>query len=205
MKHKTRSIFYIISCLLLLASCFITQHSVVAKQTKQKIEGKKKDKQEEVKKELPKINESEFEPILIGKLLENPKNLIGKKIKIKGKFSSFTTLALDYEPALRKSKDYISLCIFRPDSMVPLSELKLAYPLKEAKENPVIVELQEDDLLEIYGEVFSAALDEPWVDIISIKDLGGPSKKEDKIAQEKGEDKPIKDTKKNPNNAKPAH
>ena len=175
------------------------EYAISKKQAKQKTENEKT----QIKKKEPvKINESEYEPILIGKLLENPGNFIGKKIKLKGKFSSFTTLALDYGPALRKAKDYISLCIFRPDSMIPLSELKLAYPLKEAKENPLIIELEEDDLLEIYGQVFSAALDEPWVDIISLKNLGGSSKKEEKIAQEKNEDKLLKDTKKNTEKSK---
>ena len=135
-----------------------------------------------------KINESEYEPVLIGALLEKPKEYIGKKIKFRGKFSSFTTLALDYGRALRKSKDYISICIFRTDSKIPLSELKLAYPVKEAKEDQVIRELEEGDLLEIFGTVFSDALDEPWVDITSLKMLQkiNPNKKtEEKISQEK--------------------
>ena len=141
---------------------------------------KKGDKKEEKK---IKIIESEFKPVLLGALLENPQDFIGKKIKFRGKFSSFTTLALDYEPALRKSKDYISLCIFRPDSKIPLSELKLAYPVKKAKEDLVIRELDEGDLVEIYAEVFSAALDEPWADILSIKML--EQKKQTEKAEEK--------------------
>ncbi len=147
---------------------------------------KKSEKKEEEKKKI-EIVESEFNPVLLGSLLETPDSFIGKKIKFRGKFSSFTTLALDYEPALRKSKDYISLCIFRPDTKIPLSELKLAYPLNEAKENPVIKEIEEGDLIEFYGQVFSSALGEPWVDIVSLKDLQPKDKKgtEDKVAEEK--------------------
>lgn len=139
--------------------------------TKRNKENKKDDdkKEEKVKKEP--INENEFEPILIGILLNKPSDFLEKKIKFRGKFSSFTTLALDYKPAMRSSKEHISLCLFRPDSNIPLSELKLAYEVKEAKEDPVIKELEEGDLLEIYGKVFSAALDEPWVDILSIKKI----------------------------------
>ena len=180
----------IICIVLALILCQLGAFSSELSARKQKIENtklkdtdKKTDKKEESKKEI--INETEYEPILVGALLDNPKDFIDKKIKLRGKFSSFTTLALDYEPALRKSKDYISLCIFRPDSKIPLSELKLAYPLKEAKENLVIRDLEEGDVLEIYGKVFSAALDEPWVDILSIKKIESAVKKEDKVAQDK--------------------
>lgn len=165
----------------------ITTETKKIKQIKGKVDAKKKEDPEEKKKEPIKINETEFEPVLIGKLLGNPQDFLNKKIKFRGKFSSFTTLALDYKDALRKSKDYISICIFRPDSKIPLSELKLAYPLKDAKENEVIKELEEGDLLEIYGQVFSTALDEPWVDIISFKKIQGAAKKEDKIAEDKTE------------------
>ena len=151
---------------------------LVSKKNKSvKSETKEGEKKEEKKKKEP-INESEFEPLLVGALLENPTNYLNKKVKFRGRFSSFTTLALDYEPALRKSKDYISICIFRADSKIPLSELKLAYPVADAKEDEVIRDLEESDLLEIYGKVFSDALDEPWVDIISIKKLeSAPNKK----------------------------
>lgn len=171
-----------------LLLCFSLALSNLAKETK------KNEKKEEVKKEI-KINESEYEPILLGTLLDNPQNYLEKKIRFRGKFSSFTTLALDYEPALRKSKDYISLCIFRPDSKIPLSELKLAYPLKEAKENEVIRELEEEDLLEIYGKVFSAALDEPWIDVLYLKNLKSTNKKNEKLAEVKTETKEEKSDK----------
>ncbi|GEM_PF-3072571 len=155
----------------------------LSKKKIKKIKSADVDKEDKKEEKKIKINESEFKPVLLGALLENPQDFIGKKIKFRGKFSSFTTLALDYEPALRKSKDYISLCIFRPDSKIPLSELKLAYPVKEAKENPVIRELDEGDLVEIYAEVFSSALDEPWADILSIKML--EHKKQTEKAEEK--------------------
>ena len=175
----------IICIVLALILCQLGAFSSELSARKQKIENTKlKDTDKKTdKKEI--INEAEYESILVGALLDNPKDFIDKKIKLRGKFSSFTTLALDYEPALRKSKDYISLCIFRPDSKIPLSELKLAYPLKEAKENLVIRDLEEGDVLEIYGKIFSAALDEPWVDILSIKKIESAAKKEDKVAQDK--------------------
>ena len=162
---------------------------------------KNKVAKEEIVKKEP-INESNFQPILIGTLLEKPQDYLGKKIKFRGKFSSFTTLALDYKPAMRASKDYISICIFRTDSKIPLSELKLAYPVKEAKENQIIRELEEGDLLEIYGQVFSTALDEPWVDILQIKMIeSAPKKSEDKEIKgaEKSQDNKPSDEKKRSN------
>lgn len=173
----------------LISSTFITKGSEITivakeKEKKEKVKNEEEKKDEAVKEEP--INESDFKPVLLGVLLENPQDFLNKKIKFRGRFSSFTTLALDYEGAMRKSKDYISLCIFRTDSKIPLSELKLAYPLKKAKDNEVIRDLEEGDLLEINGEVFSAALDEPWVDIISIKKLESAKKDtNEKLAEEK--------------------
>lgn len=171
--NKVLALFIIIS----FFSSSISSHSKEIASSKKGTVNKKQEEKSEDKKKKVEIVESEFQPILLGALLESPKNYLDKKIKLRGKFSSFTTLALDYEPAMRKSKDYISISIFRPDTKIPLSELKLAYPLSEAKENQVIRDLDEGDLLEIYGQVFSAALDEPWVDIISIKSLEKPKEK----------------------------
>lgn len=173
----------------LLSSTFIAQSSEIviiakAKEKKEKVKNEEEKEDEKIKEEP--VNESDFKPILLGVLLENPQDFLNKKIKFRGKFSSFTTLALDYEGAMRKSKDYISLCIFRTDSKIPLSELKLAYPLKKAKDNEVIRDLEEGDLLEINGEVFSTALDEPWVDIVTIKKLESAKKDaNEKLAEEK--------------------
>lgn len=175
-----------LTALLIILSFFTTLNSSFSKESKEK-------KQEE-KKEVKKIEivESEFQPILLGSLLESPDKYLNKKVKIRGKFSSFTTLALDYEPAMRKSKDYISICIFRPETKIPLSELKLAYPLNEAKENQVIRDLEEGDLIEIYGQIFSTALDEPWVDILSLKSLEKPK---DKVAESKKDESNTKNKK----------
>lgn len=156
---------------------------------------KSEEKKEEKTVKLKEINESEYESTLLGALLDTPEKFIGKKIKFRGKFSSFTNLALDYDPALRKSKDYISLCIFRPDTKIPLSELKLAYPLNEAKENTVIRDVEEGDLIEFYGQVFSAALGEPWVDIDSLKNLNTNKKENKEKVAEKSDDKSKKNKK----------
>lgn len=197
---KNNRVYSLLSVFCLLLSAFCLPQDTIAKAKKSDYKTKTTVEEAETKQKKEPINESDFEPVLIGALLDKPDTYVGKKIKFRGKFSSFTTLALDYEPALRKAKDYISLCIFRTDSMIPLSELKLAYPVKEAKENQVIRELEEGDFLEINGEVFSAALDEPWVDILSIKKLESASKNSlEKVAEEKSKSqdlKPNKETKK---------
>ena len=210
MKYKARStnheigrIFFSFMlhalCLMLLftqlpVSSFdlIVKTKKTVKDKTSKEEAKAGLKSASTEKKIP-VNESDFQPILIGVLLENPQDYIDKKIKFRGKFSSFTTLALDYKPAMRSSKDYISICIFRTDSKIPLSELKLAYPVKEAKEDLVIREMEEGDLLEIYGKVFSSALDEPWVDILQIKKIESSSTKkiEDKKIEKSQDKKPI--------------
>ena len=199
-KHK---FLMRISSVLLLTSCFLLNSCaysynnnnnllVKSKENKQDVKG---DNKEETPKKTEKIDESQFKPVLLGVLLEKPENFIREKIRFRGKFSSFTTLALDYEPALRKSKDYLSICIFRSDSKIPLSELKLAYPMKDAMDNQLIKDLEEGDLLEINGEVFSAALGEPWVDIVSFKILDKTHKNE--VAEEKDSNEKQKNTKKN--------
>lgn len=187
-KHKIQKSLFIF-LLIALSFTILTSQYLSAKTDKPN-----EDKKEaEVKKEP--INESEYAPVLVGALLENPEDYLNKKIKFRGKFSSFTTLALDYEPAMRASKDYISICIFRNDSKVPLSELKLAFPVKEAKDNQVIRELEEGDLIEIYGKSFSAALGEPWVDIVEIKKLESANKKTEKELKEAKESDKSQDKK----------
>ena len=201
MKQKARNIKLSIVinalCIVLLICTSQPTHSIhytsIAKKDSKK--EKEKDKDKEKKKKKKPINKAEFQPVLVGTLLTNPSEFLNKKIKFRGKFSSFTTLALDYKPALRESKKFISLCIFRTDSHVPLSELKLAYPVEEAKDNQVIRELEEGDIIEIYGKVFSAALDEPWVDILHITKIASGEKKKAEDKDKKSENK--KDKEKN--------
>ena len=183
--------------IILLSLSFITidyrpalSLDLISKSKEKKTEDKKNETPE--KKPKTEINESEYKNIMIGQLLTSPTDAIDKKVKFKGKFNSFTTLALDYNPAMRSSKDYISITIFRPDTQIPLGELKMAYPVEEAKEDDVIKGLEKGDVIEIYGKGFSAALDEPWLDINKIKLIESinPKNKEELAAEkEKEEDK----------------
>ena len=45
----------------------------------------------------------------------SPFKFLHRNIKIKAKFDKFSTLGLDYPPALRPSDKYISILIQRPD------------------------------------------------------------------------------------------
>jgi hypothetical protein len=107
-------------------------------------------------------------------LVAAPKQYLGKKINIKGNFYSYGSLGLDYDKAMRSSKDYVGLILSRPDETeIPLVELKLAAPLKMFKEENI--DIEHDDEISIRAKVFAMVLGEPWLDVEEIEIL----KKED--------------------------
>ena len=107
-------------------------------------------------------------------LVAKPNQYLGKNVKLKVTFFAFTNLALDYAPALRSSKTYLSFLVLCPsNSHVPLSELKIAMltPKETESDFKMIGDLKEGDQLEIAGKVFSAALDDPWLEVIKLKKI----------------------------------
>lgn len=121
-------------------------------------------------------------------LVRAPSDYLGKNIRFTAPFFSFSNVALDYKPALRQSKTHFSFLVLRPNSHVPLSELKLAMPIPKDEKDPmskVIAGFKEKDELEITGKVFAVALDEPWVDVLRIKKI--KSAPDDKAEKEKTE------------------
>ena len=48
-------------------------------------------------------------------MVNNPSFYLNKNVKIKAKFDKFSTLGLDYKPAMKSSEDYITFLIQRPD------------------------------------------------------------------------------------------
>ena len=56
-----------------------------------------------------------------------PKNYLNKTVTFNAKFDKFSTLGLDYKPALKSSEEYISFLVKREDTTfdIPLSEMKL--------------------------------------------------------------------------------
>lgn len=93
-----------------------------------------------------------------------PAKYLGKKVTVKGKFDKYSTLGLDYTPALRSSEDYITFLIQRDDIKdhnVPLSEMKIFLKRAEAEKH---IDLSAGDEVEFSGKVFSNALGDVWMD-----------------------------------------
>lgn len=104
-------------------------------------------------------------------LLKDPKQYLNKRVTFDGVFSSFSSLGLDYKKAMRDSKDYVSFLIRRPDvasTSIPLSELKLIFPRKKSDD---VLKLEAGDKISVKGQVYSTALNEPWLDITDVKVL----------------------------------
>lgn len=101
-------------------------------------------------------------------LVKAPNGFLTQGVEFEGTFHSFATLGLDYKPAFRKSTQYISILMLRPDvahHAIPLSELKLFYPRKNSE---AILALESGDEIRVQGQVFSDALGDPWIDALSI-------------------------------------
>lgn len=110
---------------------------------------------------------NEVSPI---EVVESPSVYKNKKIKINATFDKFSTLGLDYKPAFKDSKKYISFLIRRPDvsNVIPLSEMKIFIDRDKAEK---LVDLESGDKIEFVGTVFSTALNDPWVEVDSVKIL----------------------------------
>lgn len=104
-------------------------------------------------------------------IVANPNAYLRKNIRIKAKFDKFSTLGLDYSPAMRSSEKYISFLIQRPDITnhnIPLSELKIFLKKEVAEKN---IDLDAGDEIEFTGSVFSTALGDAWIDVDNFKVL----------------------------------
>ena len=103
-------------------------------------------------------------------IVNSPKFYLNKKVCMKAKFDKFSTLGLDYKPALKSSDDYISFLIKRNDTQhsIPLSEMKLFLKRDVAEK---FIDLKSDDMVYIEGTVFSDALGDAWVDVSKLEVL----------------------------------
>jgi hypothetical protein len=113
-------------------------------------------------------------------LLKDPAKHLNQKVTFVGTFNRFADTGLDYKKAFRDSRDYVSFFILRPDisqHTIPLSELKLFFPRKKSSE---VMDLETGDQIQMVGTQFSAALNEPWVDVEHIKILKKTDKHERK-------------------------
>lgn len=113
-------------------------------------------------------------------VVARPNFYLNKTIKIKAKFDKFSTLGLDYKPAMKSSEKYISFLIQRPDITdhnIPLSELKIFLDRTEAEKH---IELNSGDVVEFTGKVFSTALGDPWMEVNSFTVISTKPKTETK-------------------------
>ena len=118
-------------------------------------------------------------------VVASPFKFLHRNIRIKAKFDKFSTLGLDYPPALRASDKYISILIQRPDVAdhnIPLSEMKIFLKKELAEKN---ISLDAGDEIEFTGRVFSTALGDAWMDVDSLKIINkkNPPKKEENVLE----------------------
>lgn len=118
-------------------------------------------------------------------VVASPFKYLHRNIRIRAKFDKFSTLGLDYPPAMRASDKYISILIQRPDVAdhnIPLSEMKIFLKKELAEKN---ISLDAGDEIEFTGRVFSTALGDAWVDADSLKIITkkNPPKKEENVIE----------------------
>lgn len=113
-------------------------------------------------------------------LVARPNFYLNKYVKIRAKFDKFSTLGLDYKPAMRSSEKYISFLIQRPDISdhnIPLSELKIFLERTKAEK---FIDLNSGDVVEFSGKVFSSALGDPWMEVENFTVISTKPKTEEK-------------------------
>ena len=102
-------------------------------------------------------------------VVSNPARFLNKTIKMQATFDKFSTLGLDYKKALRPGNKYIGILIQRDDVIdhnIPLSEMKIFMSKEMAEKH---IDLDTGDKIEIVANVFSTALNDPWLDIKNLK------------------------------------
>jgi hypothetical protein len=175
------------------AAPVIAQSATTTDKTQAK-PAEKAEKKEPEKKEAVKTPEPPIEgavSVTPDDLVKHPHEYLNKTIKFNANFSSFSTLALDYKPAMKPSKTYLSFLVLTPGTHIPLSELKLAMSIPKEKDpaSDLLTKLKDGDQLEIIGKEFSTALDDPWVEILRLKKIGGSKDEDKKVASEGSSDK----------------
>ena len=91
-------------------------------------------------------------------LVKNPTLYLNKKITMTSRFSKYSTLGLDYKPALKNDSA----------NKIPQSELKMFVSRKVAEKLP---DIKEGDKIRVNGQVFSDALGDAWVDVEKIEQI----------------------------------
>jgi len=128
----------------------------------------------------PTVPQLQYKDVNALEVVSNPYRYMKRNIRIKAKFDKFSTLGLDYPPAMRSSDKYISFLIQRPDITnhnIPLSELKIFLKKEVAEKN---IDLDAGDEIEFTGHVFSTALGDAWIDVDNFKVVNKVKKAESK-------------------------
>jgi lysyl-tRNA synthetase class II len=144
----------------------------------------KAEAKEEPEKEVILTNVASVSP---DQLIEKPKEYMGRNVRFTADFAGFCTLALNYKPAFRPQKTHISFLVRKTETKIPLSELKLALPIPKETDkvkNKLLTSLKDGDKLEVTGKVFSTALDEPWIDVVTLKRLSEAKKTAEETADD---------------------
>jgi lysyl-tRNA synthetase class II len=159
----------------------LTTAATQAAKTEKKSEKKTETKAEKKAESKPEPVIENVQNVTSDQLVDKPHDYMNKNVKFDAYFHAFSSLALDYKPAMRSSKNYLSFLILRPNSKVPYSELKLAMAIPKEKDpdNTMLAALKEGDQVEVTGHVFATALDEPWVDVLRLKKLASAPEKKD--------------------------
>ena len=114
------------------------------------------------------VAQSAFIEVSPLEVVKNPQAYLNKNIKMNATFDKFSTLGLDYKPAMKKSEDYIGILIRRDDvtdHVMPLPEMKLFLSRKTAEK---FIDLESGDKVVIEGKVFSTAMSDPWIEITKL-------------------------------------
>ena len=165
----------LMTTVLVFCICGITSSKLMAAtapaQTKVNNEAVKK---EDVKKDVQQVKYT-YSPAKALDIVNNPNAYLNKRVTIKAKFDKFSSLGLDYKPALRSSEKYITFLIRRDDAQndIPLSELK-NFMKREMAEK--YIDLETDDVIEYSGLVFSNALGDAWLDVEEFKIISSKAK-----------------------------
>ncbi len=124
-----------------------------------------------------KFLDSGLSPLAI---VNSPSAYLNKTVTFNAKFDKFSTLGLDYKPALKSSENYISFLIKRDDTTydIPLSEMKLFLKREEAEK---FIELKSNDEIQITGKVFSDALGDAWIEVNNIVIIKKASEKKNGV------------------------
>ena len=175
MKNKIITLLMIFAVSVVVGSNFANDNVMAASSSAKTVTKTEKSTETLLNPQLTQkaVTVAEVKPL---DLIENPDAYLNKKIKIKATFDKFSILGLDYKPALRSSEKYITFLIQRPEvsNDIPLSELK-NFLSRELAEK--FIDLNNGDVIEYTGTVFSSALGDAWVDVDSITVI---KKKEDK-------------------------